>query len=455
MRKLASLMMGLLLLALIAPTFAQDMAPMVMVQDQVVLDSMIKIDHVYSAGPGFVVIHIQQDGSVGPVAGYRWVNQGDSINVWVPVDASMLTPTVYAMLHEDTGEVGVYEFGTVEGADSPVSGDMAAVNPPIKIDSIRAYDQFVTDNTVTIASVTAQVDGWLVIHEGTQTEFGPVLGQTAVPAGTTTDVVVELTGEATPFLWPMLHVDTGEVGTYEFGTVEGADGPVVVGGAVAALPIVVGAPSMRVNSQLVTDTVWATSVLSQGPGFLVIHADNEGAPGEVIGFAPVADGVNLNVAVEVDPAKVTPVVFPMLHADTGAVGTYEFGEVEGEDLPQSGSNGSALFFPILAKPGIIYSGTLDGDVLTVAEALIDTQGFLVIHADNAGAPGPVLGFAPLVPGLSRNIAVNIPDATDTVFPMLHVDTGALGTYEFGEVEGEDLPVRVNDTPVFGPLTPGS
>lgn len=442
------------LAALSGTTFAQDVG--VMVSNQVVTDHHVMIDQVMADMPAWIVIHAQSvDGMVGPVIGYRAVNVGTSSNVAVPIDMSQATGTLYAMLHMDSGEMGVYEFGMVEGEDAPFAGEQTMVNPAFNVDLVHAEDQFVADNTVTVQHVIAQQDGFIVIHSGDRSGPGPVLGFAPVTAGINTDVVVTLEGDVTPFVWPMLHVDDGTMGEYNFGTVEGEDGPVVIDGAVAMHAAVVGMPAVRAESQLVDDTVMIDSVLSQGPGFIVIHADNAGAPGEVIGFAPVADGSNSDIAVTVDAAKVTPVIYPMLHADTGVEGTYEFGEVEGEDLPQM-ADGNALFFPILAKPGIIYSGALDGDTLMVEEALIDTQGFLVIHADNEGAPGAVLGFAPLVAGLNHHVSITLATEgrTDTLFPMLHMDTGVMGTYEFGEVEGEDLPVRVGDTPVFGPLMPG-
>ena len=38
----------------------------------------------------------------------------------------------------------------------------------------------------------------------------------------------------------MLHYDTGEAGVYEFGEVEGADGPVVVQGDIVVGPLTPG-----------------------------------------------------------------------------------------------------------------------------------------------------------------------------------------------------------------------
>jgi hypothetical protein len=146
----------------------------------------------------------------------------------------------------------------------------------------------------------------------------------------------------------------------------------------------------------------------------------------------------------------------MLHVDTGAVGTYEFGTVEGADGPVR-VNDAVLTYAINIAPFITYEGTLTGTTLTVAGAGIDAQGWLVIHSDNAGSPGPVLGYAPLVHGVNSNIVVELDSApeSDTVFPMLHYDTNGIGAYEFGSIEGADSPVRVSESVVVGPLVPAA
>jgi hypothetical protein len=86
--------------------------------------------------------------------------------------------------------------------------------------------------------------------------------------------------------------------------------------------------------------------------------------------------------------------------------------------------------------------------------LSDGPGWLVIHADADGAPGPVLGQTPLVAGVNEDIVVTLEgEITETLFPMLPFDTGEMGVYEFGTVDGADGPVTVNDAVVTGPMTP--
>ena len=456
-----------LMLALAIPAGAQGVTPAVTVSDQVSLDGTVLIASAVSDGPGFVVIHADNgEGAPGPVIGHAALNPGENFRIKVAVDAAQTTPMLFAMLHTDTGEAGVYEFGMVEGADGPVSDSAGnVITPPFNVDMIYAHDQLLGDgNTVTIAGVVAQVDGWLVVHQSVDGAPGPVAGVAQVSAGNNADVVVTLDrNDPTVVLYPMLHVDTGATGEYEFGTVDGVDGPVNVNGTIAVMPIWT-IPHMRVADQIVVHgdgmtmmedmapTLVAQSVLAAEDGWLVVHQDSGGAPGPVAGFTQVSAGTNLNVEVALDMNDPTAVLWPMLHVDTGVAGEYEFGTVEGADGPVRVED-NVVTFPIDAAPSITYEGGLEGNVLTVNQALIDAPGWLAIHASADGAPGPVIGNAPLRPGVNTLVAVTVdPAAADSqVFPMLHYDTNNNGVYEFGAVEGADGPVRVGEAVVVGPL----
>jgi len=463
-------MLVAILATLVGVVSADHFNPQVIVNDQVSTDGTVTIEQVNSAAEGFLVVHADNgEGSFGAVIGQTALHPGANYNVVVDIDTSMATSTLYAMLHEDTGEIGVYEFGEVEGADGPVAVDGDVVTPTFTAEIVDASDQMV-DGSVMIDAVTLSQDGFVVIHAGDAESFGEVIGFAPVSAGTTTDVTVELMGDATSVIWPMLHVDTGEAGEYEFGEVEGADGPVAIDGAVATMPIWT-VPHMRISDQIVlhgdsmemmddmASTVTFDSVLSDGPGWAVVHvaanADDGGLTfGQVIGVAPLEDGLNEDVVVELD-GTATPILFPMLHVDTGVEGEYEFGTVEGADAPVV-VDGNVEVTSINAAPTITYDGTLDGTTLTVAGAVIDAPGWLVIHADNGeGAPGAVIGQAQIGTGANMNIAIELDEdgITDTLFPMLHYDTNEAGEYEFGSVDGADAPVAVNGNVVTAALVP--
>jgi hypothetical protein len=269
----------------------------------------------------------------------------------------------------------------------------------------------------------------------------------------------------TAVLFPMLHYDTNGNGEYEFDGGE-LDGPVRID-RVATVAVNNG-PSMRVDSQpiLMGDNVGelvvseeggphlhAHSVLLDQNGFLVIHTEADGGPGPVAGFVYLEAGFHEEVEVPLDQLEPTAVLWPMLHYDTNDNGEYEFagGELDGPIVV----DGNVVTFPINAGPSFSAGAQAvsEDNTLTFDEVVMDAPGFLVIHDDADGGPGPVLGFVSLPAGLSENVVVtlNTPPSTNQVFPMLHYDTDADGLYEFAG-EALDGPIIFGGNVVVGPLS---
>ncbi|MBW7882908.1 MAG: fasciclin domain-containing protein, partial [Caldilineaceae bacterium] len=86
-----------------------------------------------------------------------------------------------------------------------------------------------------------------------------------------------------------------------------------------------------VDQAIVDNMVNITRVTSDGPGWIVIHADADGQPGPVLGYVAVPNGISANMKVEVTPEGRTETLYAMLHVDAGDVGAYEF--PDGPDLP--------------------------------------------------------------------------------------------------------------------------
>jgi hypothetical protein len=92
-----------------------------------------------------------------------------------------------------------------------------------------------------------------------------------------------------------------------------------------------------------------------------------------------------------------------------------------------------------------------GSQVTVAEVVATQPGWIVIHADADGKPGPVLGQTAVAEGATDNVIVNLDETVEPGTPlwaMLHVDEGVQGTYEF---PGADVPVQVEDAIVMEPF----
>ncbi|HRF96533.1 MAG TPA: hypothetical protein PLZ51_15105, partial [Aggregatilineales bacterium] len=108
----------------------------------------------------------------------------------------------------------------------------------------------------------------------------------------------------------------------------------------------------------------------------------------------------------------------------------------------------------------VYGDNEDGTIhIDIQYALIDAHGFLVVHSNNEGAPGPVVGVAPIVNGLNYGVKIDLDEGVAfsedlQLFPMLHYDTCELGVYEFGTVEGCDAPVIIGGDAVYVPLNGG-
>lgn len=107
-------------------------------------------------------------------------------------------------------------------------------------DSVTAADQAISNGSVVVAEVNATQDGWIAVHIDQGGKPGPVIGHAAAPKGKTSNLVVKLEQDVPVGgkLWPMLHVDAGKIGTYEF---PGPDAPVVVDGKIVMKQISVTA----------------------------------------------------------------------------------------------------------------------------------------------------------------------------------------------------------------------
>lgn len=97
---------------------------------------------------------------------------------------------------------------------------------------------------------------------------------------------------------------------------------------------------------------------------------------------------------------------------------------------------------------------INNGTISVARVVAFEPGWLVVHADADGKPGPVLGWSALTPGENENVVVQIDTAaaTPTLFAMLHVDRGTMGSFDF---PGDDGPVTLAGQVVTPPFQVGS
>ncbi len=252
--------------------------------------------------------------------------------------------------------------------------------------------------------------------------------------------------------------------------------------ATATVTTTPAVPSIVVEDQAIANgTVVVPQAVIQQRGWMVIHNSTAtGGVGPDIGHAPLLPGVNTNVVVSIDLAQVTPQLWAMLHVDEGLIGVYEF---PGADVPVV-FNGqvvqepfmvtvpatptATMTPPITVTPSIsVTDQMVMNDMVVVAQAVIEQQGWMVIHNSTAtGGVGPDIGHAPLMAGVNTNVMVpiDVSQVTPQLWTMLHVDAGQLGVYEFpgadvpvvfdGQVVQEPFMVTLPTTPTVTPVPAG-
>jgi len=141
------------LLLLVAPAFAQDVTPTVEVSDQAIENGTVTVDRVVSDGPGWIVIHADNNGAPGIVIGHSAVVDGENLDVVVEIDTAAATETLYAMLHADLGTEGTYEF---PGADVPVQVDGQVVTPAFTVTGLEQAEETATPEATATTEATAE-----------------------------------------------------------------------------------------------------------------------------------------------------------------------------------------------------------------------------------------------------------------------------------------------------------
>lgn len=90
----------------------------------------------------------------------------------------------------------------------------------------------------------------------------------------------------------------------------------------------------------------------------------------------------------------------------------------------------------------------DGQV-NIDSVYLDEPGYVVVHKDDNGSPGAVIGHSDLISGEHQDVMISVSgDITPTVHPMLHYDDGD----EMYEFPGDDGPVTVDEQVVVNSLT---
>ena len=176
-----------LILLVVAPTVLAQFTPDVFVVEQPVIDGNVKVGRVITNGPGWIVIHADNDGAPGAVIGQAQLQDGINAQISVAIDINAATDTLHAMLHVDEGEVGTYEFP--DGPDLPLQINDQVITRAFQVTSIESTIVGVAANAGTFNTLLAAADAAGLISTlsgaGPLTVFAPIDDAfAALPEGT-------------------------------------------------------------------------------------------------------------------------------------------------------------------------------------------------------------------------------------------------------------------------------
>ncbi|MFH6984161.1 DUF7282 domain-containing protein [Marinoscillum luteum] len=451
---------------------------MLTVSSQTISQNTIRVSNVNFDSKGWVVVHASNEDGTPVVPGIisqpllvEAGSQNDLELTLTEVDDLMDGDKLWVMLHTDDGIEGTYEFDGANGFDGPIlsNGSIVMTDITVSAPDITASNQVVNENWVTIGEVKAAVDGWLVIHADNGSGApGPVLGQTMVSAGINSDVAIDL-GDAVfaggEMLFPMLHVESPADGMYGFP--ENGDGPEVFANDVVVVGIETLAPTGSISAvgQVVQGNMITASELTlNATGWVVVHASNATKDGpEVPGIisTPVQlpAGTNSDVAIELNSdfaLSAGDVIYIMLHTENGVIGEYEFDGANGFDGPITTApiTLEAPSGSFMASNQVVSQNTLMVESITVGQ-----PSWVVVHRDNGAgsfvAPGIISNPVAIDAGTTENVAITFKDDEplsdgETLWIMLHNESGTIGAYEFDGANGFDLPITFSSIEIEAP-----
>lgn len=208
-------------------------------------------------------------------------------------------------------------------------------------------------------------------------------------------------------------------------------------------------------------TIRLEEVFLTQDGYLVLHRDDDGQPGAVIGHRPIDGGLSTDVSVRVDPATWQNVsgnvtLWATVHASNGD-DQFEpgedpllswFGEPAGDRITV-GKRGTAV--AVLTRGG----GPLESGQLPVTRVVFGQQGHVVIHLDDGstaadGSLGRVVGHRTVAAGNHTDVRVPV-----SITPPAENESRRLRVVAYrddgdGRFDEADTPVRVDDQFVASP-----
>ena len=429
--------------------------PAIAVDDQPLAeDGALTIASVAVPDSAWLVIHAQHDGQVGEVLGFTAVTAGQNNDIIVTLDPLQATPRLVAILHQDAGETDQFEF---PGPDDPWLEDGEAVSVGFSVDiqvdlpTITVADQEILDDgLVLVESVYTRDPGWLLIHADEAGAVGALLGHVFLSAGTSENFVVPIQWrEATPTLHAILLEDGDRENRLDY---PDGDLPIIVNGQPVMVPFAVTLPlDVYVLDQPVANgKIEVERFVSDGPGWLVVYYDEDGLPARIIGSAPVANGLNEEIEIEVVERAVTDQLHIQVHNDDEPIGEFTFPGFDEPRLYNGRLPFTTTFQTNLGNYLIAQDQELADQSVVIPFVVADVPTWLVIRSGAAPAEGDILGAVWLPAGINRDVVVELEadNIGKTLYAVLYIDLDEPEQFDF---PGEDAPLEQNGRIIQAPF----
>lgn len=308
--------------------------PSIAVSDQAInRTGQVTVDSVVSPEVGWLVIQADDGmGNPGRVIGQSPLKEG--LNEAIPVffDWRNATPLLFATLYQDSGEIGLFEpFGTdnvVRLGDTDIQSSFNVTLPP----DVFILQQPVINGEIVVERIVTNEPSWLVVYTDDEGSLGLVIGFIALEPGITENLTVPLVnGAETDVLYLIIHEDTNNEGEFDF---PDGDLPLRYEGQQETFSFRTGAGNYVItqNQPLAEDgEIVVPLVVTDVPTWVVVRAEAEGEPGEIVGMVLVPAGIHRNLSIDVDTSLATTTLYIILHLDAGTPGEFNF--PDGVDLP--------------------------------------------------------------------------------------------------------------------------
>lgn len=317
--------------------------------------------------------------------------------------------------------------------------------------AIAVTDQTVDDSgRITVQSVTSLLPAILALYADEGGDPGDFLTFVAVTPGTTNDIALTFNPlQATSTLHLRLLADTDQDNTPD-----DLNAPLVE--TQFNVTLVATLPSLLVNDQAINEAgqLRIESATVPGPAWVVIHNDEAGEPGAVIGFFPLTPETTYPLTITIRWREAVPQLQAMLYQDLGERGRFD----PTIDLPliAQGQSVNSPFHVVLPLDMTLLDQPVVNGTITIERVISNGDGWAVVYNDDGGQPGRIVGSAFLEDGLNTLVAVPLVEnaLTANLFIWLHEDTGVSGQFEYPiaddvvRVEGRvPTPFALNTRPI--------